>query len=79
LLLGVLSLTALGFCVAGTWVALAAWRRVADHARIERSEGRSRAEMMSLGGVALGLVFTLATIWNGLPVLLVSHLCAGRQ
>ena len=71
---GVVTIVSLVVAVAGGLVAAAAWRSTRSES-LPRTDAPGREEMMALGGVALGSVFTLGLIWAGLVFLLMSNLC----
>lgn len=68
------SLGALATSIAGGLVAFGTWRRLAS-ARLTRTEAKSREEMMALGGIWVGVVFTLGILWGGLPAVLLVDVC----
>jgi hypothetical protein len=57
-----------------TFSAYGAWQAVVSQGLLT-SEGYDREELMALGSLFLGLVFTVAVMWTGLPPAVLSNIC----
>jgi hypothetical protein len=68
--LALLTLAALVLAVVGGVVTYLNWRRLAEQPRVTRAEGRGREEFLALGGIFISVVFIIALIWGGLPLVL---------
>jgi hypothetical protein len=74
-----LALLALAFTVSGGTTGWRAWRRLAQQRTLMGAEGQSRVELMAIGGVFLGVTFTLAVLWAGVPTLMVLKVCEAAR
>jgi hypothetical protein len=63
----------------GTAASATAVRRLSSTTPTAGGLADHPAQMVSIAGLALGVVFTLALVWAGLPLLLVSDLCTAEE
>lgn len=70
---------ALAICLSAAIVAYGSLRRLSERSRLLRSEAHGRRELIALGGVIHGVVFAIAVIWNGLPLLLLRDVCEAMR
>ena len=66
--LALLTLAALALALAGGVVSYWNWRRLTEHPRLPRAEGRE--EFQALGGIFISVIFIVGIIWGGLPLVL---------
>jgi hypothetical protein len=76
--LGLLSLAALGTAIAALWIAWDNWQLTNRDQDVMKLEGYDRVEFMAAGGFLVSAVFILAIVWAGLSTVFI-NVCGGMR
>lgn len=78
IVLGIITLCLLAVAISAGVTSFRNWRLLAGHRELVHAEGINREAFMSLGGVLISTVFTVALLWAGIPIVMLSVCERGR-
>lgn len=74
-----ITLVALAFTVGGGVLGYRLWQTLSEQEPLRHAEGQGAEQMLAMGAIFLGVVFTLGVLWGGLPSLMFSNLCEAHR
>lgn len=74
----VLAAVMLAVAVSAGVVAWRTWRSLSKAPRVSEAEGRGRGEFMSLAGIFISVIFSIAIVWSGLAPMIVGPCTVSR-
>jgi hypothetical protein len=73
IVLGIIFLILLTISLSSGFLSVRNWRQIAGDHQILHVEGVTREVFMSMGGVLLSSVFTVAVFWAGIPLVMLAQ------
>ena len=76
--IGLVTLVLLAIAVSGIVVSYNNWHRLNGPREFAHAEGITREAFMSLGGILISSVFTVALVWAGIPIVMLEQCMRAR-